>query len=183
MPFMSKSKKTPHSATPALKLLEEAGIPHEVSTFEGGSDHFGDHAAEALGIDPERIFKTLVIDLTAGKGPKRELAVCVPPVSPSVESQEGRSGVWGFKGHHGRSQGRFKSSGYIPGGISPLGQKNVLPTAMDVTAILFDTIFFSGGRRGLDIEMNARLLLKSSTSPLPTSWPTPRTTTSAAAQR
>lgn len=51
-----------------------------------------------------------------------------------------------------------KSSGYIPGGISPLGQKNVLPTAMDETAILFDTIFFSGGRRGLDIEMNAKAL-------------------------
>ena len=84
---MSKSKKTPHSATPALKLLEEAGIPHEVSTFEGGSDHFGDHAAEALGIDPERIFKTLVIDLTAGKGPKRELAghrLRVPALVPCL---------------------------------------------------------------------------------------------------
>ncbi|HCT3316069.1 TPA: Cys-tRNA(Pro) deacylase [Corynebacterium striatum] len=158
MPFMSKSKKTPHSATPALKLLEEAGIPHEVSTFEGGSDHFGDHAAEALGIDLERIFKTLVIDLTAGKGPKRELAVCVLPVSHQLSLKKAAAVFGASKATMADPKDASKSSGYILGGISPLGQKNVLPTAMDETAILFDTIFFSGGRRGLDIEMNAEAL-------------------------
>lgn len=155
---MSKSKKTPHSATPALKLLEEAGIPHEVSTFEGGSDHFGDHAAEALGIDPERIFKTLVIDLTAGKGPKRKLAVCVLPVSHQLSLKKAGAAFGASKATMADPKDASKSSGYIPGGISPLGQKNVLPTAMDETAVLFDTIFFSGGRRGLDIEMNAEAL-------------------------
>ena len=66
------SKKKPHSATPALKILEDAGISHEVHTFSAGSDHFGEHAVAELGTDPERVFKTLVIDLSAGKGPKRQ---------------------------------------------------------------------------------------------------------------
>ena len=62
------AKKKPHSATPALKILEDAGISHEVHTFSAGSDHFGDHAVAELGTDPERVFKTLVVDLSAGKG-------------------------------------------------------------------------------------------------------------------
>ena len=61
------SKKKPHSATPALKILEDAGISHEVHTFSAGNDHFGEHAVAELGTDPERVFKTLVIDLSAGK--------------------------------------------------------------------------------------------------------------------
>ena len=75
------SKKKPHSATPALKILEDAGISHEVHTFSAGNDHFGEHAVAELGTDPERVFKTLVIDLSAGKGPKRRLAVCCLPVT------------------------------------------------------------------------------------------------------
>ncbi|WP_293770933.1 Cys-tRNA(Pro) deacylase [uncultured Corynebacterium sp.] len=149
------SKKQPHAATPALKLLEEAGIAHEVSSFEGGSDHFGDVAAEALGVDPDRIFKTLVVDLTAGKGPKRQLAVCVLPVSHQLSLKKAAAAFGVSKATMAQPDDAATSSGYIPGGISPLGQKHVLPTAVDETAILFDTIYLSGGRRGLDIEMNA----------------------------
>ena len=112
-------------------------------------------AAEALGIDPERIFKTLVIDLTAGKGPKRELAVCVLPVSHQLSLKKAAAVFGASKA----TMADPKDASSLPAtspAASPLGQKNVLPTAMDVTAILFDTIFFSGGRRGLDIEMNAK---------------------------
>ena len=75
------SKKSPHAATPALKVVEDAGVDHHVYTFEAGKDHFGDHAAAALEVEPERVLKTLVIDLTAGKGSKRQLAVCVIPTT------------------------------------------------------------------------------------------------------
>lgn len=153
MPIMAK--KTPHAATPALKVLEEAGIAHNVHTFEGGTDHFGEHAASALEVAPERIFKTLMVDLSAGKGPRRQLAVCVLPVTNRLSLKKAAAAHHSPKTAMADPSDAAKSSGYIPGGISPLGQKHRLPTVIDETAILFDTIFFSGGRRGLDIEMNA----------------------------
>lgn len=84
------SKKKPSGATPALAVLEAAGIEHSVSTFEGGTDHFGDAAAAALDVDSDRIFKTLVIDLTAGKGPKRQLAVACIPVTSKLSLKRRR---------------------------------------------------------------------------------------------
>ncbi|WBT09357.1 Cys-tRNA(Pro) deacylase [Corynebacterium sp. SCR221107] len=150
---MSK-KKQPHAATPALKILEEEGIAHSVSTFEGGTDHFGDQAAAALDVDPERIFKTLVIDLTAGKGPKRELAVCCLPVTSKLSLKKAAAAFGASKATMADQNDAAKSSGYIPGGISPIGQKNPLPTVIDETAQLWDTIFVSGGRRGLDVELS-----------------------------
>ncbi|WIM68293.1 Cys-tRNA(Pro) deacylase [Corynebacterium breve] len=149
------AKKHHRAATPALTLLERAGIAHSVATFEAGSDHFGDHAAESLGVDRDRVFKTLVIDLTAGKGAKRRLAVCMIPVSHQLSLKKAATTFGVPKVTMALADDASKSSGYIPGGISPLGQKNVLPTAIDETAVLFDTIMFSGGRRGLDIEMCA----------------------------
>ncbi|MHB2252456.1 MULTISPECIES: Cys-tRNA(Pro) deacylase [Corynebacterium] len=148
------AKKTPHAATPALKILEEAGIDHSVSTFDGGREHFGDAAAAALDVEPERIFKTLVIDLSAGKGPKRQLAVCVLPVTYQLSLKKAAAAFGASKATMATPADASKSSGYIPGGISPLGHKHILPTVVDETALLFDTIFFSGGKRGLDIEMN-----------------------------
>ena len=149
------SKKTPRAATPALKLLEEAGIDHHVSTFDGGRENFGEAAAAALDVTPERIFKTLVIDLSAGKGPKRQLAVCVLPVTHQLSLKKAAAAFGASKASMADPADASKSSGYIPGGISPLGHKHVLPTVIDETAVLWDTIFFSGGKRGLDIEMNA----------------------------
>lgn len=149
------SKKTPHAATPALKILEEAGVAHNVTTFEGGSDHFGETAVAALDVEPERIFKTLVIDLTAGKATKPQLAVCVLPVSFQLSLKKAAAAFGASKATMAKPEDASKSSGYIPGGISPLGHKNVLPTVVDETALMWDTIFFSGGKRGLDIEMNA----------------------------
>lgn len=150
---MSK-KKQPHAATPALKVLEEAGIAHTVSTFEGGTDHFGDQAAAALDVEADRIFKTLVIDLTAGKGPKRELAVCCLPVTSQLSLKKAAAALGASKATMADQHDAAKSSGYIPGGISPIGQKNPLPTVVDETAILWETIFVSGGRRGLDVELS-----------------------------
>lgn len=149
------SKKSPHAATPALKVVEEAGVDHHMYTFEAGKDHFGDHAAAALEVEPERVLKTLVIDLTAGKGPKRQLAVCVIPTTHHLSLKKAAAAHGVSKATMADLHDASKSSGYIPGGISPLGQKNALPTVIEETAVLFDTVFISGGRRGLDIELNA----------------------------
>lgn len=142
------------AATPALQVLNEAHIDYSVHTFEGGSDHFGDHAAAALtDVDPDRIFKTLVINCTAGKGPRRKLAVCCLPVSYQLSLKKAAAGFQISKATMADPHDAQKSSGYIPGGISPLGQKTVLPTIIDESAQLWDTIFVSGGKRGLDIEI------------------------------
>ena len=152
------SKKSPHAATPALKVMEDAGVDHHVYTFEAGKDHFGDHAAAALEVEPERVLKTLVIDLTAGKGPKRQLAVCVIPTTHHLSLKKAAAAHGVSKAAMADPHDASKSSGYIPGGISPLGQKNALPTVIEETAVLFDTVFISGGRRGLDIELSAENL-------------------------
>ena len=152
------SKKSPHAATPALKVMEDAGVDHHVYTFEAGKDHFGDHAAAALEVEPERVLKTLVIDLTAGKGPKRQLAVCVIPTTHHLSLKKAAAAHGVSKAAMAVPHDASKSSGYIPGGISPLGQKNPLPTVIEETAVLFDTVFISGGRRGLDIELSAENL-------------------------
>lgn len=146
-------KHAPRGATPALKALEEAGIPHDVSTFEGGHENFGQKAMEALDVTPERIFKTLVIDLSAGKGPKRQLAVACVPVTGTLSLKRAAAAFGSSKATMAHQDDAARSSGYIPGGISPIGQKHPLPTIIDETAQLWDTIFVSGGRRGLDVEL------------------------------
>ena len=124
-------------------------------TFEAGTDHFGDHAAAALDVEPEHVLKTLVIDLTADKGAKRKLAVCVIPTTHHLSLKKAAAAHGVSKAAMADPHDASKSSGYIPGGISPLGQKNPLPTVIEETAVLFETVFISGGRRGLDIELNA----------------------------
>lgn len=152
------AKKSPHAATPALKVIEDAGVKHFVSTFEAGKDHFGDRAAAALDVEPERVLKTLIIDLTAGKGPRRELAVCVIPTTHHLSLKKAAAALGVSKAAMAQVHDAEKSSGYVHGGISPLGQKNPLPTVIEESAVLFDTVFISGGRRGLDIELNAEEL-------------------------
>nr|WP_250544279.1 Cys-tRNA(Pro) deacylase [Corynebacterium pseudotuberculosis] len=152
------SKKKHSAATPALAVLASSDVDYKVSSFEGGTEHFGDHAAAALGVEPERIFKTLVVDLTAGKGPKRQLAVACVPVTSQLSLKKVAAALGASKATMADPHDASKSSGYIPGGISPLGQKTVLPTVIDETAILFDTIFVSAGRRGLDVELSAESL-------------------------
>ena len=101
------------------------------------------------------MLKTLVIDLTADKGAKRKLAVCVIPTTHHLSLKKAAAAHGVSKAAMADPHDASKSSGYIPGGISPLGQKNPLPTVIEETAMLFETVFISGGRRGLDIELNA----------------------------
>ncbi len=149
------SKATSRAATPALRILQESGLPYQVSTFDGGTDNFGERAAQELGLDPDRVFKTLLIDLHAGKGPKPALAVCVLPVSYRLSLKKAAAALGAAKAAMADPHDAAKSTGYVPGGISPLGQKHQLPTVIDESAQMHESIFFSGGRRGLDVEMAA----------------------------
>ena len=136
-------------ATPALVVLERLAIEHRVHEYEHDPSvsSFGDEAAEALGgVDPARVFKTLVAD--AGG-----LVVAVVPV-PAHLDLKALAAVWGVK-RAGMADPRAaeRSSGYVVGAISPFGHKRELPTVVDRSATTFATVFCSGGRRGLEIEV------------------------------
>ncbi|WKD61790.1 Cys-tRNA(Pro)/Cys-tRNA(Cys) deacylase YbaK [Corynebacterium ciconiae DSM 44920] len=157
---MAKKKNRPTSgaATPAVATLKAAGVDYRVHEFDPGSDHFGQHAAQALsaaqGAEASAIFKTLVVDLSAGRGPRRMLAVCCVPVTGSLSLKKAAQAFGVAKVSMADPHDAEKSSGYITGGISPLGQKKPLPTRIDATATSHPTIYVSGGKRGLDIQLS-----------------------------
>ncbi|MBV7282751.1 MULTISPECIES: Cys-tRNA(Pro) deacylase [unclassified Corynebacterium] len=158
---MAKKKKkgAAGAATPALAMLRAAGIEHQVHEFDAGHDHFGQQAAAALGesegVAAAAIFKTLVVDLSAGRGPRRSLAVCCVPVTGSLSLKKAAHAFGVSKVSMADPHDAEKSSGYITGGISPLGQKKLLPTRIDASATAHPTIYVSGGKRGLDIQLRA----------------------------
>lgn len=152
---MSKKQAHGHTgaATPALRVLAERGISYREHRFDGGQDHFGDHAAQALDVEPERILKTLMVELTT-KGAKPTLAVACVPVHSRLSLKKVAAALGASKAAMADADVAARSSGYIPGGISPVGQKHPLPTVLHETAALADTVFVSGGRRGLDVELS-----------------------------
>ncbi|MDR0488739.1 MAG: Cys-tRNA(Pro) deacylase [Propionibacteriaceae bacterium] len=138
------------SATPATVVLDSAGIPYELHPYDHdpANHNFGDEAAASLGVDPLQIFKTLVVD-TGG----RHLAVAVVPVATQLDLKAMATVLGVKKADLADPELAVRSSGYIVGGISPIGQKTPLTTIIDETAELFDTIFVSAGRRGLQISL------------------------------
>lgn len=140
------------SATPATRVLDDAGVLHTLHSYDHdpANRHFGEEAAAALGVDPLRIFKTLVVD--AGSG-RPSLAVAVVPVAGQLDLKALAIALGVKKVELADPAAASRSSGYLVGGISPIGQKAPLPTVIDETADLFDTVFVSAGRRGLQVEL------------------------------
>ena len=136
--------------TPAINLLRRKKIEHSVHEYEhdASAESYGMEAAEKLGIDPERVFKTLVVKLDGG-----QLAVGVVPVSAMLNMKRMAKACGAKKAAMASQAEVERSTGYILGGVSPLGQKNRLPTVLDATAEHFDTVLVSAGRRGMDIEL------------------------------
>jgi len=137
------------SATPATVALDRAGVsftPHAYEHDPANRD-YGNEAATVLGLDPEQVFKTLLADLDGS------LVVAIVPVTGKLDLKALASALGGKKAEMADPAIAQRKTGYILGGISPIGQKTAHPTVLDETAELFDTIFVSGGRRGFDIEL------------------------------
>ncbi|WP_319777876.1 Cys-tRNA(Pro) deacylase [Maridesulfovibrio sp.] len=135
--------------TPAINIAKKKKIKFKVHEYEHdpSAEAYGKEAAEKLGVDPERVFKTLV----AGSG--RDLFVAVVPVMKMLDLKLLAKVVKVKKIAMADVQLVERTTGYVVGGVSPLGQKKLLPTVIDASAEDFETIYVSGGKRGLDIEL------------------------------
>ena len=130
--------------TPAIVAAERAGIRFAVHEYEHDprSSSFGLEAVEKLGLDAARVFKTLVADVDG------TLTVAVVPVEAQLDL-----GALGKRARLADVKTAERATGYVHGGISPLGQRRRLPTVVDVSALAFETIHVSAGRRGLELEL------------------------------
>ena len=144
--------------TPAITLAREMKIPHTVHEYEHDpdSDSYGMEAAEKLGLPPERVFKTLVVSLDSG-----ELVVAVLPVSEMLSLKRIAKAAGAKKAVMAPAKDVQRSTGYVLGGVSPLGQRRSLRTVIDSSAQDHPTIHVSAGRRGLEIELAAADLRES----------------------
>ncbi|WP_207260491.1 Cys-tRNA(Pro) deacylase [Desulfovibrio sp. Huiquan2017] len=135
--------------TPAINAAKKAKIQYTVHEYEHdpAAPSFGVEAAEKLGVPPERVFKTLVVD-AGGK-----LAVAVVPVLLKLDLKSMAKALGAKKAAMAEVKVVERTTGYVVGGVSPLGQKKRLPTVIDESAGECPTLFVSGGRRGLDIEL------------------------------
>jgi Cys-tRNA(Pro)/Cys-tRNA(Cys) deacylase len=135
--------------TPAVVALEAAGIAFTIHEYDRGDDlhDFGREAADALGLDHDQVFKTLVV------AADDELVVVIIPVSCQLSMKRVAAAVGAKRAAMCEPARAERSSGYVVGGISPIGQRRPLRTVIDETAELFDTVYVSGGRRGMDIGL------------------------------
>ena len=137
--------------TPAIKLLKKNSINHAVHEYEhdASAESFGLEAAEKLGVAPERVFKTLVVKLDS-----QDLAVGIVPVALMLNMKRMAKATGAKKAAMATPQDVQRSTGYVLGGVSPLGQKKRLKTIIDSSAEPFETVFVSAGRRGMDVELD-----------------------------
>jgi Cys-tRNA(Pro)/Cys-tRNA(Cys) deacylase len=136
--------------TPGVNTARKAGINHRIHEYDHDplSDSYGSEAADKLGLSPGQVFKTLVVSVDG-----KELVVAVLPVSGMLSMKLAARAAGGKKAEMADKDQVQRASGYVLGGVSPLGQKKRLKTLIDVSARQFRTIFVSAGRRGLEIEL------------------------------
>jgi Cys-tRNA(Pro)/Cys-tRNA(Cys) deacylase len=138
------------TGTPATNLLTSKGVDfkaHEYS-HDPNSTSFGLEAAEKLGVDPNRVFKTLIANVD------ESFAVAIVPVNQQVSLKSLARTLGAKRAVMADPAAAARLTGYVVGGISPLGQKRLLSTVIDESAKEFETILVSGGRRGFDIELS-----------------------------
>ncbi|MHA7241224.1 Cys-tRNA(Pro) deacylase [Arthrobacter sp. TMS1-12-1] len=142
-------KTTGRRNTPALAALTAAAVPFTARPYrhEEGASSYGLEAAAALGVDPERVFKTLMASVDG------ILVAAVVPVSGSLDLKALASALGRRKAAMADPDAARRRTGYVLGGISPIGQRQASPVVVDRSALDHATVFVSGGRRGLDIEL------------------------------
>jgi Cys-tRNA(Pro)/Cys-tRNA(Cys) deacylase len=143
------AKKAAPGGTPATVALSRAGVDFTLHPYEHDprAQSFGLEAAEALGVDPARVFKTLLA--TVGG----DLTVGIVPVSGQLDLKALARAAGGGRAAMAEVAAAERATGSVAGGISPVGQRRAHPTVLDESALEFETVFVSAGRRGLDLEI------------------------------
>lgn len=139
--------------TPAINLLKKLKCEVKIHKYEHDTNckDYGNEAVTKLNLNPNQVFKTLIIELTP-----KEFIVCILPVSKKLSLKDVAQNFGVKKATMANKDEAQKISGYLLGGVSPFGQKRVLRTLLDESANSFNTIFVSGGQRGLDIEIKPK---------------------------
>jgi len=153
------SKRAAAGGTPATAAAAKAGIgftlhPYEVEYGSADADSYGEAVAAALGVPPERLFKTLLAEVDG------RLTVGVVPVSGRLDLKALAAAVGGKRARMAAPADAERATGYVVGGISPLGQRRRLPTVVDASVSGLPTVYVSAGRRGLQIELAPEDLLR-----------------------
>lgn len=135
--------------TPATALLTKRKIRHRTHPYDVSPDapNYGALVAEALGVPPERVFKSLVTEVDGG------LTVAVVPVTGELDLKALAAAVGGKRAALADRAAAERATGYVRGGISPLGQRKRLPTVLDSSALAYESVYVSAGRRGLQVEL------------------------------
>ncbi|MEU0226152.1 Cys-tRNA(Pro) deacylase [Streptomyces sp. NPDC006284] len=146
----SKKQQQAGGGTPATVALAAAGVAYTIHAYEHDPSHpsYGEEAAEAMGVAPERVFKTLVADVDGA------LTVAVVPVAGQLDLKALAAAVGGKRAAMADPALAERTTGYVRGGISPLGQRKRLPTVLDASASGHETVCVSAGRRGLEVELS-----------------------------
>ncbi len=144
------------SGTPATTALTRAGVAFTVHPYahDPAAPSYGLEAAAALGVEPERVFKTLLVDADG------RLAVGIVPVHLLLDLKAIAAALGAKRAVMADPAVAERTTGYVVGGISPIGQKRRLPTVLDASATAYATVLVSGGRRGLDLELDPADLLR-----------------------
>jgi Cys-tRNA(Pro)/Cys-tRNA(Cys) deacylase len=159
------AKKSSPGGTPATVALTRAGVAFTTHTYEHdpAAASYGLEAAEVLGLPAPQVFKTLLADVDG------VLVVAIVPVAGKLDLKALAAAVGGKKAAMADPHVAERTTGYVVGGISPLGQRKALRTVLDETALAFDTVYVSGGRRGFDLGLEPSDLVaqtKATTAPI-----------------
>ena len=147
---MGRRQRRDHVGTPATRVLVAAGVDFGVHRYghDPRAPAYGPEAAEALGLDPARVFKTLVADLDGS------LVVGVVPVPARLDLKALAEALGGKRAALADPSAAERSTGYVVGGISPLGQRSRLPVVIDDGAAGLDRMYVSAGRRGVQLDLD-----------------------------
>jgi len=144
------AKKSSPGATPATAALTRAGVAFTTHAYEHdpAAASYGLEAAEVLGLPADQVFKTLLADVDGA------LVVAIVPVARKLDLKALAAAIGGKRAAMADPHVAERTTGYVVGGISPLGQRRALRTVLDDSALAYDVVYVSGGRRGFDLGLS-----------------------------